>query len=163
MREPQQHHTFNKYTGSKQAKAADPSPTSCAQIDPTIDTTPQLPTTITNPGRTITPPHASDVMMPKNCDPICKSPIYAQRVSRKLPPRSNAMHRKHTELLQAKNISNSDPTEHTHASKVSSDKRKRGMPPTPRFHGTDPIRIPLLTGILDTYTDEQYTEAGAHM
>jgi hypothetical protein len=37
-------------------------------------------------------------------------------------------------------------------------KRKKSDCLEPAFlHGTDPIRIPLLTDLLDTYTDEQYT------
>jgi hypothetical protein len=38
-------------------------------------------------------------------------------------------------------------------------KRERGMPPTPRLHGTDPIRISFLKGLLEAYTDEQYKAA----
>ncbi len=52
---------------------------------------------------------------------------------------------------------------HTHAVMLDSDKRKRGMPPTPTLHDTDLIRIPLLTGLLDTYTDEQYTSFRRNM
>ena len=37
--------------------------------------------------------------------------------------------------------------------------RKRRRLPTPRLLGTDPIRIPHLTGLLDTYTKEQYEAA----
>ncbi len=76
---------------------------------------------------------------------------------RKLPPGSNAMYRKHTKLQKTKSISSSDPAAHTHVVMIDSDKRKRGMPPTPRLYGKDPIWIPLLTGLLDTYTDEPYT------
>jgi len=51
--------------------------------------------------------------------------------------------------------SNTDPAAPTHnAIELESNKRKRRMLPPPRLHGKDPIRIPFLKGLLDTYTDE---------
>jgi hypothetical protein len=61
------------------------------------------------------------------------------------------------ELQKTKGTSSSDPTTHGNARTLDSEKRMRGMPPTPGLHGEDPVRIPLLTGLIDTYTDEQFT------
>jgi hypothetical protein len=64
MREPLQLHNIKEHTESKQPENADSSSTYCAHIDPIIDLTPRLlHSTTTNPGKTITPPYASDVMM----------------------------------------------------------------------------------------------------
>jgi len=43
-----------------------------------------------------------------------------------------------------------------HATDPDNTYRERRWLPTPRPLGTDPIRIPHLTELLDTYTDEQY-------
>jgi len=158
MREPQQLHTTNKYTGPKQAENADHTTTTCAHIDLTIDINlSQLPTTTTNPDKTITPLDASDVMMLKNFDLTPKSQILKSRMNRKPPSRKNAMRRNYPfELQITKCSSSSDRAAPTPAIELDNKMIKRRMLPTPRLPGMDPIKITYLKGLFDTYTDEQY-------
>ena len=66
------------------------------------------------------------------------------------------MSKKHLELQKTKYNASSSPTTPSYATDPNKMFRKRRRLPTPRLLGTDPIGIPHLTGLLDTYTNEQY-------
>jgi hypothetical protein len=80
-------------------------------------------------------------------------------MSQKPPSRKNAIRKNHVELQKTKCGSSSSPAAPTPAIEPDKQMRKLRMLPTPRLPGMDPIRIPYLKELLETYTDERYKAA----
>ena len=137
MREPHPLHTTTQHTGPTQAENLDHTSDTCDPIDLKIEVTTSQPSTTTpNLGKTITPPHASDVIMQKNIDPTPNSPSLNTRMRHKPPFRRNAKSNKHLELQKTKRIASSGPSAPMHAIDPDKPHRKRRRLPTPRLLGT---------------------------
>ena len=74
----------------------------------------------------------------------------------KPPLRRNAKSNKHLKLQNTNRSASSDPYAPKHAMDIDKTHRKRKRLPTPWLLGTEPIRIPHVTGLMDTYTDDMY-------
>jgi hypothetical protein len=157
MREPHLHHTNIQHTGNTQTDNAEHTPITYGPIDPTDEVKPLSPhiTTI-NLGTTVTSPEASDVMMQKNTDPTPLSPFPNTRMRQRPPLQRKQLSKTSKEFHKSNSNANSGPPASTLAMALENNIRVRKRLPTPRPLGTNPIRIPHLVELMDTYTDEKF-------
>jgi hypothetical protein len=156
MREPDPPHTTAQYTGPTQTQNAVHKADSCAPIDLTIELHTSHPSsTTTNIGKNTTPSDASDVMMQTNIDPTPKSPLLKTCKRLKPPLQRTTTIKKLFELQKIKSNASSGPAVSWHANDLDTKSRKHRRMPAHRPPGTEPIKIPQLTDLLDTYGDKQ--------